>query len=120
MKRVLLLSAFLIFSINIFAQTPPTSFDLSGYGVKIEPDRRLMVVMASLEAAGLDTPLTADGEVFRRKFKADLQSLDPDLRRQMVVFVERYKTRFTEKKKKIWTKPGKKNLRRSSKIPKKD
>lgn len=110
MKRVLLLSAFLIFSINIFAQTPPTSFDLSGYGVKIEPDRRLMVVMASLEAAGLDTPLTADGEVFRRKFKADLQSLDPDLRRQMVVFVERYKTRFTEKYKQDLDEAGKKEF----------
>jgi hypothetical protein len=110
MKRVLLLSAILIFSVNIFAQTPPTSFDLSGYGVKIEPDRRLMVVMASLEAAGLDTPLTADGEIFRRKLKADLQSLNPDLRRQMVVFVERYKTRFTENYKQALDEAGKKEF----------
>lgn len=96
MKRVLLLAAFLIFSVNVFAQTPQT-FDLTEYGVRIEPDRRVMVVLASLEAAGLDTPLTADGEKFRQKLKTDLQGVNPDLRRKLVVFVERYKARFVEK-----------------------
>ena len=96
MKRVLLLSAFLILSLNVFAQTPPTAFDLSSYGVKIEPDRRLMVVMASLEAAGLDTPLTADGEKFRQKLKIDFQSISPELRQKLVVFVEQYKRRHPQ------------------------
>ncbi len=55
-----------------------------------------MVVMASLEAAGLDTPLTADSEKFRQKLKIDLQGISPELRQKLVVFVERYKTRFAE------------------------
>lgn len=95
MKRVLLLAAFLIFSVNIFAQAPQR-FDLSEYGVRIEPDRRIMVVLASLEAAGLDTPLTADGEKFRQKLKTDLQSVSPELRRKLVVFVEQYKRRHPQ------------------------
>lgn len=96
MKKVLLLAAFLIFTVNIFAQTPPTRFDLTDYGVRIEPDRRVMVVMASLEAAGLDTPLTVGGEKFRQELKADLQSVSPELRRKLVVFVEQYKRRHSQ------------------------
>lgn len=96
MKRVLLFSVFLIFAANVFAQTPPAGFDLTDYGVKIEPDRRLMVVMASLEAAGLDTPLTADGGKFRQKLKTDLQSLSPELRQKLVIFVEQYKRRHPQ------------------------
>lgn len=97
MKKVLLLSVFLFFVAGVFAQTSPVgTFDLSNYGVKIEPDRRLMVVMAALEAAGLDTPLTADGVKFRQKLKADLQGLDPKLRQKMVVFVEQYKRRHSQ------------------------
>ncbi len=95
MKIVLLLAAFLIFSANVFAQTP-TGFDLTNYGVRIEPDRRVMVVMASLEAAGLDTPLTAGGEKFRQELKADLQSVSPELRRKLVVFIEQYKRRHSQ------------------------
>lgn len=94
MKKILLLLAvILIFAGGVFAQTAPTDFDLPGYGVKIEPDKRLMVVMASLEAAGLDTPLSADGEKFRQKLKTDLLSLNPELRQKMVIFVEQYKRR---------------------------
>ncbi|HEV8158712.1 MAG TPA: hypothetical protein VGP58_06760, partial [Pyrinomonadaceae bacterium] len=93
MRKVLLLALILIFSVSHFAQNAPTGFDLTNYGVKIEPDRRLMVVMASLEAAGLDTPLTAEGEKFRQKLKTDLQGLSPELRQKLVIFVEQYKRR---------------------------
>ncbi len=93
MRKVLLLALILIFSISHFAQNAPTRFDLTNYGVKIEPDKRLMVVMASLEAAGLDTLLTAEGEKFRRKLKTDLQGLSPELRQKLVIFVEQYKRR---------------------------
>ena len=50
MRKVLLFIIIAIFSTNAFAQN--ASFDLAEYGVKIEPDKRLMVVLASLEAAG--------------------------------------------------------------------
>ncbi len=94
MKKALLLAIIFIVSMNAFAQqTAPNGFDLTNYGVKIEPDRRLMVVLASLEAAGLDTPLTADGEKFRQKLKNDLLGMDVELRQKMTIFVEQYKRR---------------------------
>ncbi len=93
MKRVLRLAAILIFSVNVFAQNAPPSFDLTNYGVKIEPDKRVMTVLAALEAAGIDTSLTAEGENFRQKLKTDLLSTSPDLRQKLVVFVEQYKRR---------------------------
>jgi len=93
MKRVLLLAVTLIFSVNIYAQNTQPGFDLTNYGVKIEPDTRVMTVLAALEAAGIDTPLTTDGEKFRRKLKTDLLSLSPDLRQKLTVFVEQYKRR---------------------------
>lgn len=93
MKRVLSLAIVLIFSFNAFAQNAQTGFDLTNYGVRIEPDKRLMTVLAALEAAGVDTPLTEDGAQFRQKLKTDLLSLSPDLRQKLVVFVEQYKRR---------------------------
>lgn len=88
-----MLTAVLIFSVSVFAQNAPTNFDLPSYGVRIEPDKRLMVVLASLEAAGINTDLSVEGEKFRQKLKTDLLGLSPDLRRKMVVFVEQYKRR---------------------------
>lgn len=93
MKKVILLACILIFSFSAFAQTSPTNFDLTAYGVRIEPDKRVMTVLAALEAAGVDTPLTAEGERFRVKLKNDLLGLSPDLRRKLVVFIEQYKRR---------------------------
>ena len=91
MKKVLLFIIIAIFSINVFAQN--ASFDLTEYGVKIEPDRRLIVVLASLEAAGLETSLTEKGTEFRQQLKADLQDLNPELRQKLKTFVDQYKKR---------------------------
>jgi tetratricopeptide (TPR) repeat protein len=94
MKPVALLAVILLFSFSAFAQNAQTSgFDLTNYGMKIEPDKRLMTVLAALEAAGVDTTLTDDGARFREKLKTDLLSLSPDLRQKLVVFVEQYKRR---------------------------
>ena len=93
MKRVLLLAAILIFPVIIHAQNVQTNFDLTNYGVRIEPDKRVMTVLAALEAADFNTPLTDAGEKFRQKLKADLLGLDPKLRQKLVVFVEQYKRR---------------------------
>lgn len=93
MKRVLFQFAVVfVFAVSAFAQ----SADLNNYGVKIEPDRRVMTVLAALEAAGVDTQLTAEGEEFRKKLKADLLGLDPELRKKLVVFVEQYKRRYPQ------------------------
>jgi hypothetical protein len=79
-------------------------FDLSNYGVRIEPDKRLIVVLSTLEAAtvkngaGVDeklinTPLTEKGVKFREQLLADNAELNEDLRRRISLFVTQYKKR---------------------------
>jgi tetratricopeptide (TPR) repeat protein len=93
MKRILFIVLLAVFSLNVFAQNTQPRFDLTDYGVRIEPDKRLMVVMASLEAAGMETPLMEKGAEFRRKLQADLQDLNPELRQKLKTFVDQYKRR---------------------------
>jgi len=94
MKKVLFLVLVLVFSLNVFAQnTQPQTFDLTKYGVRIEPDRRLIVVMAALEVAGVETPLTQKGEEFRKKLRADLKGVDEKLIEKLKFFIKQYKTR---------------------------
>lgn len=95
MKKVLLLVLIFVFALNVFAQNtqPQQTFDLSQYGVRIEPDKRLIVVLASLEAAGMETPLTEKGSEFRQKLRADLKGLDEKLVGKMTFFIKQYKNR---------------------------
>lgn len=95
MKRFLFPVLILVSAVSALAQTRPVAVsDLSEFGVRIEPDRRLIVVTLALEAAGLQTPLTARGEQFREKFRDDLKALNPDLRQKMKFFVDQYKKRY--------------------------
>ncbi|HKX84725.1 MAG TPA: hypothetical protein VJL58_10935, partial [Pyrinomonadaceae bacterium] len=93
-----------------FAQStqPPVGFDLSNFGVRIEPDKRVMIVLATLEAARstdtagesvavINTPLSAEGTKFRELLKSDLAALSPDLRSRISAFVTQYKKRNSEK-----------------------
>lgn len=98
MKKVLffILTAAVLSSVSAIqnaarAQSP----DLTRYGVKIEPDKRLMVVLASLEAAGLETPLTEQSAEFRQKLQNDLRGLDKDLSEKMKFFIKQYKSRHS-------------------------
>ncbi len=102
MKKVLFFVFIFVFSLNISAQS--ANFDLSNYGVSIEPDKRLIVVLASLEAARtkdasgkevavIKTPLSEQGEQFRRQLQADLANLDENLRQKISNFVVQYKRR---------------------------
>ncbi|HEY0428201.1 MAG TPA: hypothetical protein VGC76_10505 [Pyrinomonadaceae bacterium] len=94
MKKVLFLVFVFAFAMNAFAQTTqPQSFDLSQYGVRIEPDKRLIVVLASLEAAGMETPLTEKGSAFRQKLRADLKGVDEKLIEKLAFFLKQYKSR---------------------------
>ncbi len=76
--------------------TQPQTFDFTKYGVRIEPDRRLIVVMASLEFAGLETNLTPQGEAFRKRLREDLSSLNADTKQRMQIFLSQYKRRHPE------------------------
>jgi len=87
------------FSLNIFAQGAPAGFDLSNYGVKIEPDKRVMVVLGTLDLARdesgkrlLDTTLSKAGTKFRDQMESDLAVPD-DLRQKISTFVGQYKKR---------------------------
>jgi tetratricopeptide (TPR) repeat protein len=94
MKKALFLFLILAASLGAFAQnTQPQNLDLTKFGVRIEPDKRLIVVLASLEAAGVETPLTQKGAEFRQKLQADLKDLDKELVDRMKLFIKQYKTR---------------------------
>jgi hypothetical protein len=71
-------------------QRPGSSFEISEYGVDFQADPRLIVVMAALDTAGLDTtPTGRQPSVFRTKLRKDLANLDPTLREKMKTFYER-------------------------------
>ena len=103
MKKIFSLAVFVALSANqIAAQTPPKAapnqpasnqsnqnvFDLSGFGVTVQPDARLILTLAALDAAGFDTK---QDTVFRQRLRDDLKTLDPDLRRRLREFYERNK-----------------------------
>jgi tetratricopeptide (TPR) repeat protein len=94
MKKVLAIFLVAMFSVCVFGQTTNTTLDLSNYGVSIKPDKRLITVLTTLEAAGIETSLSEQGEEFRRTLQKDLAGVDPDLRRKLKVFVEQYAKRL--------------------------
>jgi hypothetical protein len=73
-------------------QRSATSFNLAEYGVEVQPDPRLIIMMAALDAAGFDpTPSGREPSAFRAQVRRDLAELDPDLRQRMRAFYERNK-----------------------------
>jgi len=108
MKKTFILLFICIFASSAFAQSIPAGFDLSNYGVRIEPDKRVMLVLAALEAARttnsageqvpvINTPLSAEGKKFRELLKSDLAALNPDLRQRISTFVIEHKNRNPSK-----------------------
>jgi hypothetical protein len=67
-------------------------FNLGDYGVSFEPDPRLIVVMAALDAAGFD-PVNRGREpsVFRARVRKDQAELDPALRAKLQSFYQHNK-----------------------------
>lgn len=99
---ITLAAVFAAFSLMAGAQAPPVGFDLTNYGVRIEPDKRVMTVLAALDAARtanaqgesvpvLNAALSKEGEKFRELLRSDLIKLDPKLRERISHFVLRHK-----------------------------
>jgi hypothetical protein len=106
---VLLVSLLLLICASIAAQQKPapspapsqhlpvpqrqaTTFDLTTYGVTINVEPRVIIMMAALEASGLDaTSAGSVSSVFRAQVRSDVANLDPDLRARMRRFYERNK-----------------------------
>ena len=61
-------------------------FDFSEYAVRIEPDERLIIVMAALDAAGFSPSANTP---FHQELRRDTSGLDEDLRRRMREFFQR-------------------------------
>ncbi|MGQ0542114.1 MAG: hypothetical protein ACT4O9_09745 [Blastocatellia bacterium] len=91
-------------SAGVLAQNVPVGFDLSNYGVRIEPDKRVMVVLAAIESARtasavgetvpvLNTPLSGQGAKFRELLKSDLAAMNDDLRQKIAAFLIQHKRR---------------------------
>ena len=102
MRRIFIFIAFLLFVIAANGQGAPTAFDLTNYGVRVEPDRRLMLVLAAIEtatvrnAAGADeklinTPLSEKNAKFREQLLKDNADMPDDLRRKISAFVIHFK-----------------------------
>lgn len=70
----------------------PNTFDLAEFGVRLEPDKRLIVMMAALDAAGFDpTPAGREPSAFRALVRSDQSALDPGLRARLRTFFEQHK-----------------------------
>lgn len=104
MHRFFIFIILTVFTVGIYGQTPAPGFDLSDYGVRVEPDKRLIVVLAALEmatarnAAGVEvklinTPLSEKGSKFREQLLQDNAGLPSDLRTKISSFVAQYKKR---------------------------
>ena len=106
--RLTFVSALLLFlSGATFAQGSEVvapGIELANYGVRIEPDKRVMTVLATLEAARttneagesvpvINTPLSTQGKEFRDLLKSDLLALNDDLRTKITTFVTSHKAR---------------------------
>src|SRR6185436_2315190 len=76
---------------NVSRPTTQSSFDLAEYAVRLEPEPRLIIVMAALDAAGFDPAPGKEPSAFRVLLRKDLATLDPDLRRRLREFYERNK-----------------------------
>jgi hypothetical protein len=96
MKRTAILIVILIFVQSVFTQNerPKPGFNFAPYGITIEPEKRLIVVMAALDAGGLETELTSKGVIFRNELREDLKnSLKPETREKLKIFIAQYKRR---------------------------
>jgi tetratricopeptide (TPR) repeat protein len=103
-RNVLILTFLLVSAVVALGQTTPrpgpsptqprpgTGFELRDYGVQMQPDARLIVVMAALDAAGFDpTPAGKEPSAFRKLVHRDQESLDPALRERLKTFFDRNK-----------------------------
>src|SRR5712691_3383199 len=67
-------------------------FNLAEYGVSFQPDARLIIVMAALDAAGFDpTPAGREPAAFRSLLRKDQANLDAGLRERLANYYTRHK-----------------------------
>ena len=102
MKRAILLFAICFLAVSAHAQTVQSGFDLSNYGVRIAPDKRVLIVLAAVDSARtdsgsgktrvIDTKLSKTGTAFRERIESELTVPD-DLRQKISIFLTQYRKR---------------------------
>lgn len=108
LKKIFALLFLSISALAASAQNVPAGFDLSNYGVRIEPDKRLIMVLVALEMAQslegqtlgkklINTPLSEKGAAFRERIIAENADVPDDLRRRISIFITQYKKRHASK-----------------------
>lgn len=95
MRKAFSVLLILLAAASAFAQDQ-SIFDLSSYGVRIEPDTRLIAVLATLEVAGMETELTPEGEALRKRIREMSAEISPDLRQKINIFVNQYRKRHPD------------------------
>lgn len=101
MKKAVLL---VLIAFGVLASRAQTPSSLSDRGIVIDPDKRVMLVLATLEMAAskdqngkfepfLNPPLSPGGEKFREQLFADTADLPVDLRLRIENFVSQHKRR---------------------------
>jgi hypothetical protein len=88
MKKLLFFLLLLCCAATSLRAQATKAFDLSEFGIKIQPDGRLVTVMMALEAAGFDSK---QDSVFRKQVREDLKAIDPELQRRLRDFYVRNK-----------------------------
>lgn len=89
---------------SAFSQSVPAGFDISNYGVQIEPDKRVIMVLATLDAARtvnekgesvrvINTSLPERGTKFRELLSSDFAGMNEGLRQRISAFVLAHKRR---------------------------
>ncbi|NNE98076.1 MAG: hypothetical protein HKN25_03545 [Pyrinomonadaceae bacterium] len=96
MKSFLVIIFAALLVVSAAGQSIRTDFELSGFGVNIKTDKRLITVRTTLELAGIQTVLTEDGEKFRKRVLNDFSDFDPVLKNKLKVFVDRYRSRHQD------------------------
>lgn len=107
MRKVFLFFIFSLFVVSANGQAITAGFDLLNYGVRIEPDKRLIVVLAALEmastrnAAGVEeklikTQISEKSVAFREQLQKDNAGLPDDLKRRISLFITQYKKRNSQ------------------------
>jgi tetratricopeptide (TPR) repeat protein len=102
MRLAILLTLILTLAFSIAGQGVRQAVDLASYGVKVEADKRVIVVLAALEMAEnngeklIKTPLSEKGSKFRAQLLQDNAALDVGLRGRISMFVTQYKKRHPQ------------------------
>ncbi|MEZ5308609.1 MAG: hypothetical protein R2684_15805 [Pyrinomonadaceae bacterium] len=96
MKKFFIFLFLGLFSVVSFGQTVRTDFDLGDFGIKIETDRRLVIMRTTLVLAGLQSEPSQEGKELREKILSDFKDFDPVLREKLRIFVEKYAARNQE------------------------